>query len=869
MAETKLLTFHQGVVTARDAGTLNEGELSTAEACEYREGSLHLYKQPGRTSSDIGTFSKADIGNAIQAIHRFQYEIGDDKLVFYSAAGEVYEADVWTAAASSNAVDDATGELTGLDTSAIPHFSALRDRWLMVNGVDENFIREPNAVPTTGWTTGNWRAAGMPPPDQVLTVGTPPSVAGEVKNSDAVDTNPVSGSASSDYNDIANAQDGDISTHAFGRQSIAVVGQQDQTYGWAADFAGTIENGVVRITHSADDTYHGGGPSWPYTYQPPPPAPVRSLYHRHIIKVEYTKSGEEATLYEEEFGVPYGFTETIVNIDDKDLNEILVTCSTKNTLAEVFGDWTGNIIGRVHTVRADNQAAEQTFTTNTLYYGYTELYRDSDEIEHQSNISPLTEVIGQDAVYGIKLEGLPATPKSGFTQSYAIYRSIDETGGGYPYMYRVADIPIADVGPPGNNTTWTDTGDRSFTDVAEQGPIYPTLQVLYPDGSTFVMEVNDPPPRAKKVIPFQGSAVYVPVDEPRLYYSIPASLSPLAIEQVPSAYYLEFVTPFNDTINSVELGNSGRSLMVYFTRYTMLVNFLPQSSDPGVFDQRITEYVSNTRGAAGVHATTEVTLGSGRTFAVAVDALGVWATDGVSEIQEWSNDIDWTTVMSGVTLANVQFVHNPLMDRLELLYLDSTQRKELHFYYGRMKQDADGNTAPLITGPHQASSAATDGWRCKHYANEGGSWVGWSGDNSTGGDIFVERESAADASLAYDGSNTYVPFNVVTGDYYFGGLGRATILEFGYPKFEGSTTKALNPTTSSNLSGLFGTFQRDGSANTYTKSKLFTANTQRKVYWHAYADRHALQIKNIDSTALPALVGYEVEVRDGGTGRDK
>lgn len=847
--ENKLITFHNGLVTARDASALNDGELTEAVGCEYREGSPHIYKQPGRAAASGGSYVPANVAGRIHALHYLQYDTGTDKLVFYTSGGKVFESNVWTTSGASVDVDDSTHQLTGLDTSAIPSFASLRDRWVMVNGVDNNYIREPNDVP--GGSTGAWRTCGMQAPIGVITQGTGPSSAGQAES---VDTE----GGDTEYVSDANAYDGDDETYAYGVQDLSTSGSKTQDYTWGSNW-GTlpVTNGVLKITHSGSENVRSKygllagllGRDVPFT--------GTTGSSQQII---VTDTSGPTELYNETFKIPYSKQTITVALDARDLTNIEVTCITNNT-HDVGWKWEGSAIGKVHVIQADTQSATAEFTTGELTYAYTEFYRDSDGIAHESNLSEPLTVAAQTDVFGIKLENFPGTALNDFATEYIIYRSLDEEGGGYPFLYEIDRIVVG-------TTEYVDLGDTSFTLVAEQKRLYPTVNILYPDGSTGTIEINGSPPPSKKVLPFQGSMVYVPVQEPRIFYSMPASISPVAIEQVPAFYYLEFVTPYNDTPTSAEASNSGRAMIVYFERYSMLVNYLPQATDPGVFDQRILEYVSNTRGCVGPHASTEVTLETGRTFAVAVDALGVWATDGVSEIIPWSSDLDWDTLMSGVDMDTIRLIDNPEMDRLEMLYdTGSNVMREMHFYYGRMK-----GKLPLITGPHLASSAATDGWYSKHYANVDNTWVGWSGDNSTTGDVFVEREQAADDSLAYDGANTYVPFQVTTPDFYIGQLGRAHMVGFGYPKFA-SGAKTLSPSDSSNRSGLFGTFYRDGNTQTgapraMTQNKKFVLGTYRKVYWHMLCDRHKVQIKNVDSTDLPALIAYEIELRDGGVGRD-
>jgi hypothetical protein len=184
------------------------------------------------------------------------------------------------------------------------------------------------------------------------------------------------------------------------------------------------------------------------------------------------------------------------------------------------------------------------------------------------------------------------------------------------------------------------------------------------------------------------------------------------------------MTAENDEIVSLAKTNSGRTLLAFFQRYTMLVSTLPQATDPGVFDTRIIEYVSTQRGALGRLSTVEFDAGQGRTLAASADALGLWVTDGVSAQAEWAVDLDWDTLLATMNdVSAVELVNNPKKDRLEMIYEDtSNDYQEYHFYYGRMKQDGDGQASPIITGPHPV------GIRCKHYGIAGGTWVGWSGD---------------------------------------------------------------------------------------------------------------------------------------------
>jgi hypothetical protein len=457
MPENKIVTFHAGVVTARDPATLNEGEMVAATGCEYREGSPHLYKQPGRASSAGGSFSV--LQGSILAIHHFQYDYGTDKLIFYVNTGKVCESNVWTTSAGSVAVDTLAGEVTGLSTTAIPAFSSLRDRWIMVNGVDSNYIREPEDVvdPDGGtWSTGAWRKAGMVAPTQQLSVETFPAAAGQLLESDLGALDGDFTDSADDFTDRANAQDGDLDTFAYGEQDLAVgAASVTQRYGWTTNFSPTVTNAVVRMVVSGETSLRRLPVRGGWRRPPAPDTDAR-------LNITVTDDGTLRTNVVAEYSVslPLNVSEFTIFITNKDLSDIEILFEVEN-LANInpTSGWIGYAIGRVHTITADNQAASTAFSVdNDLYYSYTEVYEDSAGIEHESNMFyPPVKVStnSMQDIYGIKLGSFPGTAQNDFAKKYRIYRSLDETAGNYPLMYQIDELLISDVNA--GSTTWTDS----------------------------------------------------------------------------------------------------------------------------------------------------------------------------------------------------------------------------------------------------------------------------------------------------------------------------------------------------------------------------------------------------------------------------
>jgi hypothetical protein len=235
----------------------------------------------------------------------------------------------------------------------------------------------------------------------------------------------------------------------------------------------------------------------------------------------------------------------------------------------------------------------------------------------------------------------------------------------------------------------------------------------------------------------------------------------------------------------------------------------------------------------------------------AIDADGMWVTNGVNRLEHWSHDLDWETLFAGVDLSAGKLYNNPSKHRLEFIYTDGAgQQQEMHWFYARMKKGGDGSAAPIITGPHPSNV------RCRLHTIIDGAWAQFDGGSTATGAIYLGNTGNVDASLGYDSSGS-IPFTATTGDYYTAGLGRAVICESGYPKFA-TGTKDITVT---------GTFTRDGCGQS-TVTKDYSIGSQKKLYWHRYADRHSITVSDISATSLPAVVGYELEVRDAGVGLD-
>ncbi len=831
------LRFDQGLVTARDPATLETGELQVATGCEYRVGSPALHKVPGRTTA--GTIASSA---TVTGLQHLQYDTGTDSFVATSGTG-VYESTPGTSLTFS-----AVSSFTRTANSP-PSFLGFSDRWLMVNGVDDNYIREPTApTPTNTGYFGNWRRAGM-----LAALGTTNTAASS-----------ATGTTSRSFSDAAGVG---FTNYISANATTAGANSALQAYDTGTNFAATYAYGTATSSGTTKQvvfSYTGGG-SGAATQKVdivhggsalPPDDDVDRTRDQgetsaatHLI--QYRTDGTAPagntgwTTISNRTG-SYAATTTTIDVASlATMNNIRIRCTT--TWVRGNGG-----TGRVFDIstRSGTGSATTYTTTNPLYYLVTERYYDGDGIAHESRGTYISTGITLSANAGVLIT-VPTAKANAAATEFVFYRSIDETAGGYPDLWEIGSEPITTfVAGGGSATTWLDPLTSALTTVTDKWHLYDVITVLYPTGEQLTFPLNDPPPKAKAIAQFLGSVVYAPVEGSRkLWYSVPTTLSAGAAEQVPACYHLEFTTSGNDSIQSVALCNGGKTLLVFFPAYTMMVSYLPQANDPGVFDTRVKEFVSNMRGAAGPRCTCDFTTPQGAHLAAAVDSLGLWCTDGVSMIQEASSDLNWTSQFSGIDLSTAELRNNAAMRRLEFIYTtdSGTTWYEYRFYYGQMKS----NGQPKILGPDLA------GYRTKHYSFLSTQYRGWSGSKTADGKVFLERGQAQDASNGYNVSG-HVPYVATTGDMYTAGIGGSVMAVFGYPKFE----------TGSKTVNFVGTFRRDGFSSAQTKTKTFVIGTQRKIYWHYYADRHNVSVQDISATDMPALVGYELEVVGLGDGRE-
>jgi len=916
-----------GLVTSRDSSTLQPGELSQAIGCEYRIGSPELHKLPGRT--DTGE----TLDGEVLALAKLQYDGADDVLVA-DANGEIWES-------VASATPSFTSIVTGLSATAVPQYTGVRNEWIRCNGVDDNMVREPDAVP--GGTQGNWRTIGMQTAGapyvnsigyntnggQVLRPATYTNQAyirayGAVPQTSyngyrspnlaidgygGVGTGTVSGT--SGLNTLTGVDTlfttqlsvGSILTFPDGTTATVqtIVSSNYLTTDANLDstlvassfiYSGSTVSDDSETTYSVaytGDCLQQVSPlvtrtcicTWNFTSDLVATGRVLSVVHSASqvpgdwgavfgergmkISLEYSVTPGVASFPEAAadwlpLGVapryqpfPAPLEDSVALPDGLDLTNLKVRAYVTSFLGKKSGKWL-DVYHGVYDIKVSTGATTTYTAVNPIQYGVSESYTDSDGVEHQSNMGDVTTVQPsqlQDAT-SVTLT-LPQITNP-LADKFLIWRSVDTPGGGFPVMYLMGEVDIT-------TTSWTDLFTVPPADTAANGEKdqYQILEVLYSTGEASTASYYTAPPKSFMSLVFQGCVCYFPSDSDaarRVYYSLPATVSNTGIEQVPEQYYLDFQTPRNDQVKSGAITNGGRSMLVFFENYTMLVNYLPQGSDPGGFNNVVKEYVSNVRGCAGPFACCEFTLPSGQTLVASIDGLGMWLTNGVNLVEEWTLDLDWDAAMADVDLSTIELFDKPHKRRIEMLFTaaDGTSQ-EYHFFYGRMKQSPEGKRLPLITGPHPSKT------RCRLHTIIDGKWASYSGGSTSAGKVFTDDTADADESEGYDATGI-VPWQWTLGDLYVGGIHKAQIVESANIKFADSPTKDFQ---------MIGTFTRDsGTADTIEKT--IVGDHQRfpkQIYWHQYCDRHKIGFSDLTNTASPSFISYVLKTRSAGGARDK
>ena len=852
--ERRLFNVSDGLNTSKSAKAISDGELSEAVGCEYHIGSPQLYPQPGR--KHVATLPGGT--QTVKAIQHLQYDSSPSVLAAYGSDGVLYESSV----SLTPSFNPALGSLNG---TAIPQFNSYSNRWIMCNGVNQNYIREATSpVPANTGYSNNWRPLGMQPAIGKTTV-TSLGAGGATSRSWTDRTSTYIDPGATSFENVNSTYlwntPSDPDNPFNDTAAVGMIGGKDSAYVIRKrQFILECTSSGTATNNSIVALWRVGVHGMPGAISPSP-----------RINLEYNTTGSYTSWTPFSASFPKNGSNnsgqavvpltgslsgiTLANIRIRCTFECTYTAATL-PLADPYA-----YICEIFDIRIAGADGTASTITDPVFYCVAERFSDSDRVTHES---PPTQVSAAFTPNGnvAATVTLPSQKNNLVTTSYVIYRSEAIPGGGYPYMWEIDEVPST-------STTYIDYFSTPLDTISQAGKnLLPMVRALFPDGSTAESILNIAPPLSNFSLVYQGSVVYFPTTTAnRVYYSVPSTIGTRGAEQVPEFYYLQFQTPSNDSVTTGAICNGGRSMIVYFPSYAMLVNYLPQANDPGVFDGRVREFVSETRGAAGRFCAVSFAHPTGPTLAAAVDKMGLWVSDGVSGIKNWTDRIDWKGMFDSVDLTTAQLKNNQEMFRLELLYTDTSNTlKELHFFYGDMRSDG----LPKITGPHYAGSSngSLRGWICSHYCYADSTparWLGWKGSGYADGKIYLERIDTSSNAYYKDDSSAYdvagnVFYKATLGDYYVIEPGQSTIVEQGIPVFSDEASgKVFN---------IVNTFRREGSPSSVEVTKSFTSGSNVKIPLHRYCDRYKASIQSVSMTQSPSLIGYEIYHRSSGMSKE-
>ena len=739
--------------------------------------------------------------------------------------------------------------LPTFSTTVAPTFTSFRDTWLMAT-TGEVYVRESASVPLSA---SPWRPAGMPAPGGVPIV----TVLATAQANKVPDD-----SGTGDMVNPANTIDSDSETYG---DMLVNVDDTSNTHTWTFSSQLTLNTNRVLTFEHKGVTSEQNRPKTRFAenvynlfYEDGQYGNISNGWGQWTLDYSYDAGTTWTDLYTS-FGAGYGSrVDQLFIADSVDLSSTPLL--VRYTVTWSKGTSASGYVYKTYVHTGKTTAAQ---IKNAIWYGITEVYIDSNSVEHESPMQAPSNAVAPGAdtdIYGITLSLVNQELIRPYAQYRRIYRSLDEgngdglvetTAGGYPDMWAIADVPVEQT------FFLDDLETKSLSSAFDKIKLLSTQNILFPDGASTSIEMNRPPPDADFIFTYQGSICYLPTtanSQDKLYFSEPFAIRAAGAEAVPREYYLRFETPQQDSITSAAVCNGGKSCIVYFGSSTSLVNYLPQASDPGRFDQRVRETVSKKRGTAGKHTTTSFSPDEGVTeFAASVDSIGLWITDGIGMLKNWSKDINWATHFGSATLSTGQLVDNPFLRRLEF-YFDSDGAgawQRMCFFYGELKH----NGMPKITGPDAALVRTVD------WAYDGSAWAGWSGSTEAAGHIFNENTGNLDAALS-NGVDNKMNFVTQTKDFMPYKMNHAAFVQFAHLLWD-------NPTSNKDVTVL-ATLTTEPKQAQRTSSRTYDVKASSTMMVMKYGDRINLKITDNSNTALPGLVGAElVSRRLTGAGNDK
>lgn len=311
-------------------------------------------------------------------------------------------------------------------------------------------------------------------------------------------------------------------------------------------------------------------------------------------------------------------------------------------------------------------------------------------------------------------------------------------------------------------------------------------------GVASVIGSNGPPPVATTGDIFDSQLVLNDLgDRSLIKFSLPD-----AIEYFPPVYFINFESKHTDIVTNI--GRLGNILIVGMQNAVYRVNYLPRDSDSEFDRGRCYEPASENQGIVGTHAATNFTIPSIGIMRAFVSYAGLHVTDGF-RVETWSDDIDWPALVSTpATASGVDYIQNcivvdyPVLYQLWLYYtpVGGTTNTKALVFHYHPTQVKE-NGKPKITGPISVQGGAAT------LGKVSGMPVLLTGGHTSAGLgwVFVEDRGYVDNSVT--AAPNVEGFAIRTREMYLNGLGRTATLNTLFVRHRADTTSTVTVTPSS------------------------------------------------------------------------
>lgn len=177
------------------------------------------------------------------------------------------------------------------------------------------------------------------------------------------------------------------------------------------------------------------------------------------------------------------------------------------------------------------------------------------------------------------------------------------------------------------------------TQINKNGVFFRVVTATSQAGVSIAATANLPPPIATTGDIYDGQLVLNNLARPAvIQYSLPDKP-----EYFPALYYINFESKYKDSVTCIRRVNN--ALVVGLQSSIKRVNFLPRESDAEFDRGRAQEDITTDHGIAGPQAATLFTLPGVGTLLAYVSSKGIHITDGNTS-RELNSDLDWAATLN-------------------------------------------------------------------------------------------------------------------------------------------------------------------------------------------------------------------------------